>query len=191
MAILVRSNPWLVIIFKTIYIIWLPVSVPFENGRILADHTEDLFSVRALGCEYEKHLVFVLSQVRLCRCSGHICIMFFEMYFLKIILQRVLLNLEIWAGNTLECNLEKWKLINLSYTLTSLKRALFFSFFLFFIQLIPSFLAAFWYLMLFRGVGPFVRVEPCRVLICGTIIKWDILIYHDGKLETHLETPTI
>lgn len=121
----------MIIIFKTIYIIWLPVSVPLENGRILADHTENLFSVRALGCEYEKQLVFVLSQVCLCRCSGYICIMFFEIYFFKIILQRDLLNLEIWAGNTLECNLEKWKLINLSYTLTSLKRALFFSFFSF------------------------------------------------------------
>lgn len=121
----------MIIIFKTIYIIWLPVSVPLENGRILAGHTENLFSVRALGCEYEKQLVFVLSQVCLCRCSGYICIMFFEIYFFKIILQRDLLNLEIWAGNTLECNLEKWKLINLSYTLTSLKRALFFSFFSF------------------------------------------------------------
>lgn len=41
--------------------------------------------------------------------------------FKKVILQRDLLNLEIWAGNIPECNLEKWKLINLSYTSTSLK----------------------------------------------------------------------
>ena len=43
----------------------------------------------------------------------------------------------------------------------------------------------------FQGIWDFfVRVEPFRVLICGTIIKLDILTYH-GKLETCLETPTI
>ena len=105
--------------------------------------------------------------------------------FLKNNPKKDLLNLEIWAGNTSECNLEKWKLINLSYTLTSLKRNLFFfSFNTIFSGciLIPD---------AFQGIWDFfVRVEPFRVLICGTIIKLDILTYH-GKLESCLETPTI
>lgn len=45
MSILVRGNLWL--FFKTFYNMWLLVSVLFENGRILAGHTEGLFSVRA------------------------------------------------------------------------------------------------------------------------------------------------
>ena len=178
MTILTRSSPDCNI--------WLPVSVLFKKGSILADGIKGLFPLRVLGCEYEKYWVFVSSQVCLCRCSHYSRIVFFETYFLKIILQKYLLNLEIRAGNTSECNLEKWKLINLSYTLTSLKRSLFF----FFFHLIPSFLAVFWYLMLFREFGPFVRVEPFRVLVCGTVIKFDILTYH-GKLEICLETPTL
>ena len=55
----------MVIIFKTIYIIWLPVSILFENRRTLADYTEDLFSVRALGCASEEHGVCIITGVPL------------------------------------------------------------------------------------------------------------------------------
>ena len=73
MTILTRSSPDCNI--------WLPVSVLFKKGSILADGIEGLFPLRALGCEYEKYWVFVSSQVCLCRCSHYSCIVFFETFF--------------------------------------------------------------------------------------------------------------
>ena len=76
--------------------------------------------MRSIECLYHHRCVFAGVVIIAALCSLK--------HFLKIILQKYLLNLEIRAGNTSECNLEKWKLINLSYTLTSLKRGLFFFF---------------------------------------------------------------
>ena len=75
-------------------------------------------NMRSIECLYHHRCVFAGVVIIAALCSLK--------HFLKIILQKYLLNLEIRAGNTSECNLEKWKLINLSYTLTSLKRSLFF-----------------------------------------------------------------
>ena len=47
MTILTRSSP--------VRNIWLPVSVLFKKGSILADGMEGLFPLRALGGEYEEH----------------------------------------------------------------------------------------------------------------------------------------
>lgn len=112
-------------------------SVSSENGRILADHTEGLFSVIAWAVNVRNLLC--LSHHR-CVSAGVVCIATscsLKSIKKKIILQRDLLNLKVRAGNTPERNLEKWKLINLSYTSTSLKRSPYF------FLLIPSFLAAF------------------------------------------------
>lgn len=63
MNIVVRGDLWL--FFQTSYNTWLLISVPFENGRTLADHTEGLFSVRAwvvnmrnTWCLYHHRCVF-------------------------------------------------------------------------------------------------------------------------------------